>query len=73
MGLSLAKPMIVGRNRSLVLLVAAADLDNLRAPAQTWSPVAGYSETKPVPIWLKFIPFAAVEPPEAWQEPGSNV
>lgn len=72
MGLSLARPMIVGRNRGIVLLVAAADLDNPRALAQTWSPVAGYSsEVKPVPIWLKFIPFAAVEPPEAWQEPGS--
>lgn len=68
--MGLVEPMIVGRNRGIVLLVAAADVDNPRAQAQTWTPGLGYSsETKPIPVWLKFIPFAAVDPPEAWQEP----
>lgn len=71
MGLNLFKPMIVGRNRGIVLLVGAADVDNPRAEAQTWTPGIGYSSVaKPIPVWLKFIPFTAVEPPEAWQEPG---
>ena len=70
MGLKLDMPMIVGRNRGIVLLVAAADLDNPRAVAQTWSQASGYSEVKPLQVWLKFIPFSGAEP-EAWQEPGS--
>lgn len=73
MGLTLKDPLVIGRNQGLVLLVAADDQHDPRALGQLWSPTMGYShEVRPVQVWLKFVPFAAVEPPEAWQEPGTE-
>lgn len=67
------EPWVIGRLGRIVLLAerAAWQQGERNGAAVVFEPGRGYSETKPVQVWLKFIPFTAVEPPEAWQEPGS--
>lgn len=68
MALLLAEPMIVGRSCDLLLLVAAADVDNPAALAQVWSADIGYSRLWTVQKWRGAIRFHDVSPPHPWQE-----
>jgi hypothetical protein len=67
-------PLVIGRLGRIVLLVEQADWQQGErdGAAVVFEPGRGYSEVKPMQVWLKFIPFVAVEPPEVWQEPGSK-
>ena len=70
MDLGLTKPMIVAKSGPAVLLTEGGALDD--ADAQTWSPTEGYSEVKPLQVWLKFLYYLEeVDPPEPWEDPSS--
>ena len=67
---AVTNPMVVARAGDLVLLVSGDDLDNRDTPAQTWEPGEGFSATKPLQIWFKFLYYIElVKPPEPWSEP----
>lgn len=67
----LREPLVVGRLGANVLLVEAAawQRGERNGAAQIHEPGRGYSEVRPLQVWLKFVPFVAVEPPQRWQEP----
>lgn len=70
MALTITKAVVIARDTDAVLLVSADDLGNPMAPAQTWAPGEGYSDVKPLGVWLKFLYYLAeVNPPEKWIEP----
>lgn len=70
MELRLTNPAIVARSGDMVLIANGDVLDNLDTDAQTWAPTEGYSEVKPLQVWLKFLYYLdEVNPPEPWVEP----
>lgn len=53
-----------------VVLIAADGINDPMTPAQTWEPGEGYSEVKPLGVWLKFLYYLEeVNPPTPWVEP----
>lgn len=64
------KPMIVARSGPAVLLVSAENLSDPMADCQKWDKQDGYSDIKPLGVWLKFLYYLEeVNPPEPWHEP----
>lgn len=67
---ALTNPVVVYRSGQSVLLVSAKKIDDPMADCQTWHPRDGYSEVKPLGVWLKFLYYLEeVTPPEKWVEP----
>lgn len=70
MELRLTDPVIVARNGDMALIASGDVVTNLDTDAQTWSPEEGYSEVKPLQVWLKFLYYLdEVQPPQPWIEP----
>lgn len=69
--MALSNPVVVARNGDFVLLVSGDDdLKDINTLAQTYAPDEGYSATKPLQVWLKFLYYLEeVNPPEPWHEP----
>lgn len=66
-------PMEIGRDGNDAILVAAADVGNLRSidtMAQIWQPGKGYSEPDRLQVMFKFLyDFVETIPPQPWTEP----
>lgn len=70
MELGLTDPVVVARSGDMVLIANGDVISNLDTDAQTWTPVEGYSEVKPLQVWLKFLYYLnEVNPPVPWVEP----
>lgn len=70
MGLGLKDPLVVATSANMWLIADRDFATNLRANAQTWSAADGYSEAKPLQVWLKFLYYLEeVNPPYPWVEP----
>lgn len=70
MELRLTDPVIVARNGDMVLITSGDVATNLDTDAQTWSLEEGYSEVKPLQMFLKFLYYLEeVRPPQPWIEP----
>lgn len=71
--IALQNPMEIGRDGNDVILVARADLGNLRSidtMAQIWRPSVGYFAPDRLQVLLKFLyNFADTIPPIPWVEP----
>lgn len=70
MELGLIDPVIVARSGDMVLIANGDVVDNLDTDAQAWTPTEGYSEVKPLQVFLKFLYYLdEVNPPAPWVEP----
>lgn len=69
MDIRLTNPVIVARTDNVALIAKGDVPDNPNTDAQTWSATEGYSEVKPLQVWLKFLYYLEpVDPPVPWVE-----
>lgn len=66
-------PVVIYTDGDESIIVEAAGVNDPMAPAQVWEPGRGYSEVKPLGVWLKFLYYLdAVIPPYPWTEPNAG-
>ena len=70
MELEIQSPMVIASSVDVAVIVSAADVDNVDAPAQLYVPGDGYSQVKPLQVHLKWLYIINdINPPEPWIEP----
>ena len=63
-------PVVIYTDGDETIIVAADGANDPMALAQVWEPGRGYSDAKPLGVWLKFLYYLdAVIPPQPWVEP----